>query len=120
MVVRMRLRPTGLRNNPSYDVVVVQGQRRIRAAPIEKLGEYQVVPSVLQTPRASTLSILQPIPEPKFEKSLKLNKERIGYWIQTGAQPSQSVSRLLTKVRNTPIGSPSRKLHADDQRRPGS
>lgn len=99
MVVRMRLRPTGVRNNPSFDVVVTRNALRMTAAPIEKLGEYQPVPSVLPTPRASTSSILTPIPEPKAEKSLKINKDRIAYWMKAGAQPSQSVSRLLTQVR---------------------
>lgn len=105
MVVRMRLRPTGLRNNPSFDVVVTRNPLRPTAAPIEKLGEYLPVPSVLpssQTPRASTSSsssILQPLPEPKAEKSLKINKDRIAYWMKAGAQPTESVTRLLTKVR---------------------
>lgn len=100
MVVRMRLRPTGVRNNPLYDVVVVRNQRRPRAAPIEKLGEYQSVPSLLPNPRASTSSVLQPIPDPVYEKSLKINKDRVAYWMSAGAQPSQTVSRLLTKVKS--------------------
>ena len=35
--------------------------------------------------------------EPDVEKQLRLNRERIDYWLSVGAQPSETVRNILDK-----------------------
>ena len=73
-MLKIRLRRTGARNQPSYRVVVADSRAARDGAFIDHLGHYN--------PRTEppTLSIDE-------EKALK--------WIRQGAQPTDSVKQLL-------------------------
>jgi small subunit ribosomal protein S16 len=82
MTVRLRLAVHGLRNNRILHLVAVDQRKRRNAKPIELLGIY--------TPRVEPNSP---------HKSVEWSVDRIKYWLGVGAQPSDSVVKLLTKVR---------------------
>ena len=73
-MLRIRLRRTGARGQPSYRVVVADARAARDGAFVDQLGHYN--------PRANPPDIV--IDE---EKALK--------WIRQGAQPSDSVRQLL-------------------------
>lgn len=73
-MVRIRLTRTGRKNYAQYRVVVTPKREKRDSMAIEILGSYN-----------------------PHTKELKLNKERAAYWISVGAQPSESVARLLVK-----------------------
>ncbi len=78
-MLRIRLRRTGARNQPSYRVVVADSRAARDGAFVDYLGHYN--------PRTEppTLSIDE-------DKALK--------WIRQGAQPSDSVKQLLRTLRS--------------------
>lgn len=111
MVVRLRLARHGTRNNPFYHIVAIQNTKARNARPIEKLGEYDPVPrparNVVPSPTKPhsgpgyngdviTSGIVSQV---QMEKRLEWNEERIRYWLNTGAQPSKPMARLLDRVR---------------------
>jgi small subunit ribosomal protein S16 len=82
MTVRLRLAVHGVRNNRIFHLVAIDQRKRRNAKPIELLGVYR--------PRV----------EPKSpQKSVEWSVDRIKYWLGVGAQPSDSVVKLLTTVR---------------------
>ena len=82
MTVRLRLAVHGVRHNRIFHLVAVDQRKRRNAKPIELLGVYR--------PRV----------EPKSpHKSVEWSVDRIKYWLGVGAQPSDSVVKLLTTVR---------------------
>ena len=87
MTVRLRLAVHGVRHNKIFHLVAVNQRKRRNAKPIELLGIYRprVEP---QSPR----------------KSVEWSVDRIKYWLGVGAQPSDSVVKLLTKVRPVCMG----------------
>lgn len=112
MVVRLRLARHGTRNSPFYHIVAIQNTKARNARPIEKLGEYDPVP---RPPRDAAVSpaavrtenrpgyngekITSGLPGAvKLEKRLEWKEDRIRYWLNTGAQPSKPVARLLDRV----------------------
>lgn len=76
-MLKIRLRRTGARNQPSFRVVVADSRAARDGAFVDHLGHYN--------PRTEppTLSIDE-------EKALK--------WIRQGAQPTDSVKQLLTTL----------------------
>lgn len=88
MVVRIRLARHGRRNLPFYHIVVANARTGRNAKPIEKIGTYN------------------PLPDDAGNKMINLNFERVKYWLTVGAQPSETVEKLLVKVnginRNNP------------------
>ena len=70
----IRLARTGAKKKPRYRVVVIEKERARDGRFVEILGHYH--PAV------------RPM-------GLTVNRERIDYWIQRGAQPSPTVTRLL-------------------------
>ncbi len=73
-MVKIRLSRTGVRNRPSYRIVVVESRKKRDGAVLETLGIY----------------------DPKTEpKTVKIKRERLDYWLKLGAQPSQAVRTLL-------------------------
>lgn len=76
-MVRIRLRRTGLRNQPTYRVVVADKESPRDGRFIEILGSYN--------PRTEPFT-------------LDVNEERAYYWMGTGAQPSESVIKLFKSV----------------------
>ena len=76
-MVRIRLRRTGARNRPSYRVVVADTRAARDGAYIEKIGHYD------------------PLTDPE---TVVIDEEKALKWLQHGAQPSEAVARLLSKV----------------------
>ncbi|MFE4461328.1 30S ribosomal protein S16, partial [Nocardia tengchongensis] len=74
MAVRIKLTRLGKIRNPQYRVVVADARTRRDGRAIESIGIYQ----------------------PKQEPSLiQIDSERAQYWLGVGAQPTESVQRLL-------------------------
>jgi small subunit ribosomal protein S16 len=76
-MVRIRLRRTGKRHQPSYRVVVADSESPRDGRFIENIGFYN--------PRNDPPTI-------------EIDAERARYWLSVGAQPSDPVARLLRKV----------------------
>ena len=77
MAVRIRLRRTGRKNSPSYRIVVVDGRRPRQGEYLETIGQY--------APRGG-------------DNALNLQNDRATYWLDNGAQPSDTVRSLLRRA----------------------
>eukprot|EP00658_Telonema_sp_P-2_P013013 TRINITY_DN14944_c0_g1_i1.p2 TRINITY_DN14944_c0_g1~~TRINITY_DN14944_c0_g1_i1.p2 ORF type:complete len:104 (+),score=12.68 TRINITY_DN14944_c0_g1_i1:172-483(+) len=77
MVVRMRLARFGRTHSPFYRIVVADSRRARDGKHLEVVGTYN------------------PIPNKRMEKDVRLNLDRCKYWLSVGAQPSDTVARLL-------------------------
>ena len=74
MAVRIKLTRLGKIRNPQYRVVIADARTRRDGRAIESIGLYH----------------------PKEEPSLiQIDAERVAYWLSVGAQPTESVQRLL-------------------------
>jgi small subunit ribosomal protein S16 len=73
-MVRIRLRRTGARNNPTYRVVVADQNSPRDGRFIETIGHY--------------LPTRQPA-------VVEINEEKARKWLAQGAQPSETVASLL-------------------------
>ncbi|MGH7475770.1 MAG: 30S ribosomal protein S16 [Longimicrobiales bacterium] len=78
MSVRIRLRRVGRKKQPSYRVVIADRRAARDGAYLESIGFYN--------PRR------QPA-------ELKLDLERVEYWLERGAEPSTTVVSLIRKAR---------------------
>lgn len=76
-MVRIRLRRTGKTKQPSYRVVVADARSPRDGRFIEIIGHYN------------------PVRQPKV---LEIKADRARYWLGVGAQPSDTVVRLLKQV----------------------
>ncbi|MBM4429171.1 MAG: 30S ribosomal protein S16 [Chloroflexi bacterium] len=76
MAVKIRLRRTGAKGQPSYRIVVADARSPRDGRFLENIGHYN--------PRTDP---------PTFE----LDEERARHWLSLGAQPSDAVERLLEK-----------------------
>ena len=76
-MVRIRLRRTGRKKTPTYRIVVADSQSPRDGRFIEIIGQY--------VPRQG-------------ETALNLKKDRANYWLDNGAQPSDTVRSLLRKA----------------------
>jgi len=76
LAVRIRLRRTGKRKQPSYRVVVADSRFPRDGRFIENIGHYN--------PRTEPMTVV-------------IDEERARYWLSQGAQPSDAVARLLVK-----------------------
>ena len=77
MAVSIRLRRAGRKKAPMYRIVVADSRMPRDGKFIEVIGQYQ--------PRTG-------------EKAVALNTERANYWLDNGAQPSDTVRSLLRKA----------------------
>lgn len=77
MAVRIRLRRSGRRNAPSYRIVVVDGRAPRQGEYLEAIGQY--------APRGG-------------DSALNLKADRATYWLDKGAQPSDTVRSLLRRA----------------------
>ena len=75
-MLKIRLRRVGRSKQPLYRVVVAEHTAPRDGRFVEIVGQYD--------------------PASK-EKNLNLNEERIKYWISVGAQPTETVHRILFK-----------------------
>lgn len=76
-MVRIRLRRQGAKKQPTYRVVVADQRAPRDGRIIENIGHYD------------------PRTEPE---TVNIDVERARYWLGVGAQPSESVARLLKAV----------------------
>ncbi len=77
MAVKIRLRRMGAKKQPSYRLVAADEQAPRDGRFIEILGHYN------------------PLTEPP---TIKVEEERVLYWLKQGAQPSEAAARLLAKT----------------------
>ena len=75
MSVRIRLRRTGKKKKPSYRVVVIDQRKATDGKYIELIGFYD------------------PMTDPS---TIKIDNEKAVMWLKKGAQPSNTVQKLLT------------------------
>src|SRR5262249_15009752 len=75
-MVRIRLRRVGLKKQPSYRIVVADRESPRDGRYIEIIGHYN------------------PRTEPT---TMDVKEDRALYWLSVGAQPSDTVERILTK-----------------------
>ncbi len=73
-MLAIRLARFGAKKKPTYRVVVIERDRARNSRSVEIVGHYNPVAKPAQ---------------------VQLDHERIQYWLKNGAQPSDTVSRLL-------------------------
>jgi small subunit ribosomal protein S16 len=73
-LLAIRLMRTGAKKRPSYRIVVKEKQSKRDGAYLENLGTYN------------------PTREPA---EIKLKADRVRYWMEKGAQPTDTVRRLI-------------------------
>jgi len=78
----IRLARFGAKKKPSYRVVVIDKERARNSRSVEVVGFYN------------------PVSQPPV---VNMKHERIDYWMKSGAQPSETVTRLL---KNNPAQAP--------------
>ena len=77
-MLMIRLARFGAKKKPTYRVVVIDKERARDSRAVEVVGTYN------------------PVAKPK---AVKLNHERIEHWMKNGAQPSDTVARLIRLIR---------------------
>ncbi len=75
-MLKIRLRRVGGTNAPAYRIVVSDGRRTPTAKIVEELGSYDPT---------------------KNPPTMKFDREKAQQWIAKGAQPSETVRRLIAK-----------------------
>ncbi|MEE9211144.1 MAG: 30S ribosomal protein S16 [Phycisphaeraceae bacterium] len=78
-VVKLRLKRFGRRHRPFYRLNAMDQRAARDSQVIEQLGFYDPI-------------------EKDTAKAVKLNEDRIKYWLSVGAQPSDTVRSLLKKA----------------------
>ena len=76
-MLRIRLRRTGARNQPSYRIVVADSRKPRDGAFVDHLGHHN--------PRMDPPEVV-------------IDEERAREWISKGAQPSEAVQRMLNNL----------------------
>lgn len=76
MAVRIRMTRVGRKNRPFYRIAVFDAKTRRDGKYIENLGSYD--------PRISEAAL-----------KVKLNRDRLKFWIGKGALPTEACKRLL-------------------------
>ncbi len=82
MAVKLRLKRFGRLNHPTYRVCATDARSPRDGRVIETLGYY--------LPK-----------EKRKEEQVKLNSERVAYWLSVGAQPSETVASLIVRTGGT-------------------
>ena len=77
MSVSIRLKRFGTKKRPYYRVVVMDSREATKGRPLEEIGVYH------------------PIEEEA--KQVQINADRAAYWLQNGAQPSNTVKGLFSR-----------------------
>ena len=76
MTVKIRLRRMGAKKQPYYRVVVADSRAPRDGAFVETIGHYH------------------PLAEPA---KVSINEDRVRYWLEHGAQPTETVVKLLKR-----------------------
>ena len=77
MAMKIRLARAGSKKRPFYRIVAADSRMPRDGRFIEKLGTYN------------------PLLPKDSEERVKMNMERIQYWLDQGAQPSERIARML-------------------------
>jgi small subunit ribosomal protein S16 len=77
LATRIRLTRMGRRNRPYFRIVVADSRNRRDGRFIEQLGTYDPI---------------------KRENRVSLQEDRVMYWLEHGAQPSDTVKNILSKL----------------------
>ena len=92
-MLRIRLSMGGVKKRPIYKIVVADGRYPRDGKFIEKIGSYNPL-----------------LPKDKKER-IKVEFERVKYWISKGAQPTLRVSRILGEMELMPMPKPGNNPH---------
>ena len=84
-MLSIRMARVGSKKKPYFRVVVTEGRSALQSSFVENLGTYN--------PRTKPAKV-------------EINKERIAYWLQKGAKPSDSVRTLLAKHMTRDLSAP--------------
>jgi len=76
-LLRIRLARHGRRNRPFYRIVVAEATAPRDGKFVEVVGWYDPIPNPAQ---------------------IHLDEERVIYWLHQGAQPTEAVGKLLTRL----------------------
>ena len=79
-MVRLRLKRFGRTHRPYYRLCVMDQRSARNSRAIEELGFFD------------------PLAKHDDEKALKINAERVNYWLSVGAQPTDTVRSLLRRA----------------------
>jgi small subunit ribosomal protein S16 len=85
MAVRIRLKRIGAKNSPVFRIVVADNRSPRDGKFLEEIGTYQPL---------------------KKDDNFNVNLERAEYWINNGAQPSDTVASFIKKARKTAAAAP--------------
>jgi small subunit ribosomal protein S16 len=77
-MVAIRLKRLGRTHHPYYRIAAVDSRRPRDSRVLEELGSYDPM-------------------QPQQDKQVTINADRVKYWLGVGAQPSDTVRRLLVK-----------------------
>ena len=81
-MVRIRMKRIGAKNSPVFRIVVADSRSPRDGKFIEELGYYQPL---------------------KKENNVVMNLERALYWVDKGAQPSETVASFIRKAKRAPV-----------------
>ena len=84
-MLSIRMTRVGSKKKPYFRVVVTEGRTALQSSFVENLGTYN--------PRTKPAKV-------------EINKERIQYWLQKGARPSDSVRTLLARHVTRDLSAP--------------
>jgi small subunit ribosomal protein S16 len=84
-MVTIRLARHGSKKNPFYHITVADKAAGRDGRFVERLGFYNPVAK-------------------GGEEELRVNLERVQYWVSVGAQPTDKVKRLVTRARKHAVG----------------
>lgn len=93
-MVKIRMARHGAKKRPYYHIVVANSESPRDGRFLEQLGVY----------------------DPSREDELRLDLERVDYWVSVGARPSSRVKKLINIMRNRPdepIAAPEPKAEAE-------
>ena len=76
-MVRIRLKKFGSKKRPYYRLVVQDSRKPRDGTTIEDVGYYHPIEAE--------------------DKQLSVKEDRVAYWLSVGAQPSDTVKKLLNK-----------------------
>ncbi|HEY6226550.1 MAG TPA: 30S ribosomal protein S16 [Verrucomicrobiae bacterium] len=85
MAVRIRMKRIGAKNTPVFRIVVADSRSPRDGKFIEELGTYQPL---------------------QKGNNFTLNLERAKYWVEKGAQPSETVASMIKKAGKSAAATP--------------
>jgi small subunit ribosomal protein S16 len=84
-MLSIRMTRVGSKKKPYFRVVVTEGRSALQSSFVENLGTYN--------PRATPAKV-------------EINKERVQFWLQKGARPSDSVRTLIASHVTRDLSAP--------------